>query len=1057
MLSIHRCVCGDRVPWFRVLALGLLLGAFPAVVRAQSTTSGAIVGTVRDPSGAVIPGAKVTAINQGTNSESSTTTNVNGHYLIINLPPEQYTVQITANGFGSFRQENVIVEVGRSSNIDAALRLQAQVTTVVARAEAPVVTTDRPDLSMNINQATIANLPINGRRWSTFALATPGASPDGGFGLISFRGISGLLNNNMVDGGDNNQAFFSEEKGRTRISYSISEASIQEFQVNTSNFSAAYGRSAGGVVNAVTKSGTNQLHGEAFWYYRDSDFGAINPFAVQTILVNGTNTVVPINPEDKRHQFGGAIGGPILKDKLFFFFSADQQLRNFPAVGVPGNPAAFFSPLSSSELSTLASRGISATQANTGLAFLDTLTGTVPRTGDELVLFPKIDWAINQNNHFSVEYNRMRWSSPGGIQTGAVVSRGIESFGNDYVKDDTMIARLTSTFGAHVTNQVLFEYGRDFEFEFGQSPIAGEPVAATGYSPQISISGGGGTVFGMPAFLQRPAFPDEGRFEWADTASVSHGPHLFQFGADINRVSDLDQNLYEGFGAYSYSNRVDYISDYVAATDHFAAPACTAGTAHVACYNTFYQGFGPLGFEFTTWDIGFFGNDQWQVKPRVTLNLGLRYDHERLPDPQIPNSLLAASSQFPSDRDGFGPRVGIAWDLTGQGTTVIRGGYGIYYGRIVNANIFNAIADSGNPAGQLTYQFRPTTAGAPIYPNIASAPPPGKLNPPNVVVFSADNQNPLIHEFDAVFEHQIAHNTAISVSYMGSLGRNLPTYIDYNLNQPTASVTYTVVGGTYDGKRYSLPLFTGARPNANFGAITQIANIVPSHYHALVLRFDRRMTKGLQVQAFYTYSHAWDRGQTSNTGTPTQNVLDPYDLSLEGGRSNFDIRHRFVTLAVWQPNLYGGGNRMEKLLLNGFSISPIISVSSGAPVTGTTSGSVPFGLSSTSSGINGSGTGAGRAFWIPRNDFQLPRTAQVDMEIAKGLQFTERWRFQMFVQAFNLFNHTNATGADTLLYTVSGTAAAPLLKYNTDFLHVTASSNTLIAQRQIQIGAKLSW
>jgi outer membrane receptor protein involved in Fe transport len=1057
MLSIDGSVCGKRVRWFRVFVLGLLLVAFPAITRAQSTTSGAIVGTVRDPSGAVIPGAKVTAVNQGTNSQSSTTTDSNGHYLIINLPPERYTVQIGANGFGGFRQENVIVEVGRSSNVDATLRLQAQVTTVVARAEAPVVVTDRADLSTNINQATIANLPINGRRWSTFALATPGASPDGGFGLISFRGISGLLNNNMVDGGDNNQAFFSEEKGRTRISYSISEASIQEFQVNTSNFSAAYGRSAGGVVNAVTKSGTNQLHGEAFWYYRDSDFGAINPFAVQTILVNGTNTVVPINPEDKRHQFGGAIGGPILKNKLFFFFSADQQLRNFPAVAVPGNPAAFFSPLSSSELATLSSRGITAAQANTGLAFLDSLTGTVPRTGDELVLFPKIDWAINQNNHFSVEYNRMRWSSPGGIQTGAVVSRGIESFGNDYVKDDTMIARLTSTFGVHVTNQALFEYGRDFEFEFGQPPIAGEPVASTGYSPQISISGGGGIVFGMPAFLQRPAFPDEGRLQWADTVSVSHGPHMFQFGADINRVNDLDQNLYEGFGAYSYSNRVDYISDYVAATDHFAAPVCTAGTVHVACYNTLFQGFGPLGFEFTTWDLGFFGNDQWQVKQRITLNLGLRYDHERMPSPQIANPLLAASSQFPSDRDGFGPRIGIAWDVTGKGTTVLRGGYGIYYGRIVNANIFNAIADTGNPAGQLTYLFRPTTVGAPVYPNVASAPPPGKLNPPNVVVFSADNQNPLIHEFDASFEHQIAHNTAISVSYMGSIGRNLPTYIDYNLNQPTANVTYTVLGGPYDGKSYSLPLFTGARPNTNFGAITQIANIVPSHYNALVLKFDRRMTQGLQVQAFYTYSHAWDQGQTSNTGTPTQNVLDPYNLSLEGARSNFDIRHRFVTLAVWQPTVYKGANQVERLLLNGFSLSPIISVASGAPVTGAISGSVPFGLGATSSGINGSGTGANRPWWIPRNDFQMPRTAEVDMEVAKGFHITERWNFQMFVQAFNLFNHTNATAVDSLFYTVSGTAAAPQLKYNPDFLHVTASSNTLIAQRQIQIGAKLTW
>lgn len=228
------------------------------------------------------------------------------------------------------------------------------------------------------------------------------------------------------------------------MSYSVS-AAIQEYQVNVSDYSAEYGRSAGGVVNAVTKSGSNQFHGEAFWYFRNSDFGAINPFAVQTVLVNGVSTTVHIKPEDKQHQFGGTLGGPIIKNKSFYFFSADQHLRKFPAVAVSGNPAAFFAPFTSAETTTLTSRSISTAQANAGLAFLQGVTGTVPRTGDELVMLPKIDWQVNSNNHVSLEYNRTRWSSPGGIQTGAVVSRGVDSFGDDFVKDDTVIARLSST------------------------------------------------------------------------------------------------------------------------------------------------------------------------------------------------------------------------------------------------------------------------------------------------------------------------------------------------------------------------------------------------------------------------------------------------------------------------------------------------------------------------------------------------------------------------------------------------------------------------------------
>lgn len=1039
----------------KVCFAGLLSLALVPSVRAQSNVAGAIVGTVTDRSGAVVPGAKAAAVNLANNYRESATTDGNGRYVIDNLPPGTYTLTIDARGFSTYKQENLIVEVGRSTTIDATLQVAAQVTTVVATAEAPVITTDRPDYSTNINTAYIANLPVNGRRWSTFVLGTPAAIPDGNFGLISFRGVSGLLNNNTVDGGDNNQAFFSEEKGRTRISYSISEASIQEYQVNTSNFSAEYGRSAGGVVNAVTKSGGNQFHGEAFWYYRDSDFSAINPFAVQTVIVNGVNRVTPINPEDKRHQFGGDLGGPIVKNKLFFFFSGDQQLRNFPAVAVPGNPASFFSPLSTNELATLASRGISASQGNAGLLFLQGLTGTVPRTGDELVLFPKIDWSINSSNHFSVEYNRMRWSSPEGIQTNAVVSRGRESFGSDFVKDDTMIARLTSSFGPRITNQALFEYGRDFEFEFGQNPIPGEPVAQTGFSPQITIFGAGGITFGMPNFLQRPAFPDERRDQFGDTVSVSRGDHLLKFGTDVNRVDDLDQNLFQGFGAYNYNNRVDFISDYIAAVDRFSAGPC----AGVGCYSSFNQDFGPLGFEFTTWDIGLFANDSWRMSPTVTANLGMRYDRERMPNPQIPNALLPETNVFPNDRDGFGPRVGVAWDLSGKGTTVLRGGYGIYYGRVINSTIFNAIANVGNPQGQLGFLFTSHSFGAPLYPLIATAPPPGKLNPPDVVVFGPDTQNPMIQEVDAVFEHQLARNTALSVSYLGSFGRNLPTFIDLNFPPAGGSITYKVSGGSFDGQSFTMPLYTGVRPNPNFGRITNISDSVKSHYNALVIQLNRRLTNGFQIEGLYTYSHAWDTGQTSTTFTASQNVFDPFDLGLEAGRSNFDLRHHFSALAVWQPDYFKDKGLLARTLLDGFSFAPIVSASSGGTVTGGIAGNAPFGTGAISTGINGAGQGffSNRPPWIPRNAFQMPRTVDVDLEAGKSFTIAERFNFKVFADAFNLFNHVNVTAVDTQIYTAGGTKTAPTLTFNPDFLHPTGSSNTLGGQRQIQIGAKFTW
>jgi len=289
------------------------IGVRGSRAKAQSTTDGAIGGTVTDQSGAIVSSAVITSTNLGTAKVSSGVSDGSGRYLLIHLQPGVYGLEITLSGFGTFRASNITVEVGRVTTMDATLGVKAMTETVVATAELPVITTDRADFTTNINTTTIDNLPINGRRWSTFALSSPGAVPDGGFGLVSFRGISGLLNNNTVDGADNNQAFFSEERGRTRISYSTSEAAIQEFQINTSNYSAEYGRSAGGVVNAVTKSGTNQIHGQAFWYYRDSDLGAINPFSFQKVVANGTTTLVPFLPPDKRHQFGGGIGGPVVK------------------------------------------------------------------------------------------------------------------------------------------------------------------------------------------------------------------------------------------------------------------------------------------------------------------------------------------------------------------------------------------------------------------------------------------------------------------------------------------------------------------------------------------------------------------------------------------------------------------------------------------------------------------------------------------------------------------------------------------------------------------------
>src|SRR6201991_1050416 len=304
-----------RLSFVFLVVLGL-----SAVAMAQSTTTGAVGGVVTNPNKEVVPGAAVTVRNVETNKEDNATTDDAGRFKVANLQPGKYAVTVNSAGFSPLTQENIVVEVGRETSLEVALTVGQVTGTVDVTAEAPVINTTQQDFSTNLNQTSINELPVNGRRWSNFAVLTPGATPDGTFGLISFRGISGLLNNSTVDGGDNNQGFFSEERGRTRSAYSISQAAIREFQVNTSNFSAEYGRSAGGVINAITKSGTNEFHGSAFFYDRNNKWGARNPNTFINRLVNGVSTREAFKPTDVRYQFGGALGGPIVKDKVFFFF-----------------------------------------------------------------------------------------------------------------------------------------------------------------------------------------------------------------------------------------------------------------------------------------------------------------------------------------------------------------------------------------------------------------------------------------------------------------------------------------------------------------------------------------------------------------------------------------------------------------------------------------------------------------------------------------------------------------------------------------------------------------
>lgn len=1052
------------------LSFAILMAlAVSAVTWAQSTTTGAIGGVVSNPNKELVPGAAVTVRHLETNKEDATTTDDQGRFRVVNLQPGNYSVSINASGFGVYTQD-VVVEVGLETGINANLAIGAVQGTVEVSSEAPVINTSQQDFSSNINQTSINELPINGRRWSNFALLTPGAVPDGAFGLISFRGISGLLNNNTIDGGDNNQAFFSEERGRTRIPYVISQAAIREFQVNTSNYSAEYGRAAGGVVNAVTKSGSNEFHGTAFFYDRDNKWGSRNAFSFRTIGTPPNTQIIGLKPTDRRLQYGGAVGGPIVKDKLFFFFSFDQQKQKFPAVAAETVGSL---NLTSAQQATLVSRGITTAQRDAGLAFLQSLTGEVPRRRDQTLYLPKIDWYINSSNTFTATYNRLRAAAPAGVQSQAVVTRGIRSFGDDFVDVDSLNLRLASTLSPTLLNEARFQYGRDHEFQLSQEPAPGEPTTGpNGRPPQVVITNV--ITFGKPNFLERRSFPDEKRWQYADTLTLTAGNHTLKFGGDINRVNDLNDNLFREGGDYSYSTLVDFLSD-------FAVPSGRCGAAfNQKCYTNFNQGFGPTAFEFSTTDFNFFFQDDIRVSPRLTLNLGMRYEYQKMPSAQIPNSLAPQTGAFPADKNNFGPRIGFAYDLTGDGRTSLRGGYGIYYGRIINSTISNAITNTGVRTGQLQFQFLPATAGSPSYPNVVATAPTGSTAPPDIVFFSQNMANPQIHQADLVFEREITRNTVASASFLVSLGRRLPTFVDINLNFPTQVTPYTVVGGDLNGQTFRFPRFTGPRPNTNFARMTEVRSTIKSEYEALVLQLNRRLNKGLQFQVNYTFSRATDTGQGSQTFTTGNFPLNPFDYSIEKGRTSFDIPHRFVSSVVWNPNFFSDSpdNKVGRAILNGFTIAPIVQIASGRPNSAGVSGNAPActnaavcggtALSTAvSTGLFGSGPSAGDRFPIfGRNSFRFPKTVNVDLRISRRFKLNEDMNIEVLGEAFNIFNRVNVTDRGTRLYTISTATAtnapgvplgSPVLLLDPLFTVPTEAGNTIFRERQIQFAARFQF
>ena len=949
----------------------------------------AISGVVHDPSGAVVSNAKVTISSTGQGVIRTLDTNGAGAFSAAALQPGPgYQVEVTAPGFSTYDAKEIDLEVGQGLNLAIALSVGSTTTSVDVTAASALIDDTRTDVSNVVNTKDILNLPINGRRVDAFVLNTPGVTNDATFGLLTFRGVAGN-NSFLLDGNDNTEQFYDENAGRTRIQSQISVDAVEEFQVVSSNVSAEYGRAMGGVVNTVTKSGTNQLHGTAFYFLRSTGFDAHDPFSA-------------FLPTEHRIQTGGTLGGAIIKNKLFYFLSSDITRRNFPFVDSQVK-VGFVDTANQVWLTCAAPATPAQCQAINGL--LPRFFGQIPRKASNDLYFGRLDYHLNDKNILSASFNFLRWKSPNGIQTGLSSTTGAGITGNG---DDSVTVRNGKATWTYVPsgNLVLTtRYGLDTDRQadgFDQAELGG----GLGYL-DVSVAS---VQLGPATYLPRVE-PLEVRNEIAEDANWIHGKHTIKAGFSFENVRDNVNYLSNRYGSYTYTTVSQFAEDY------------TGNTTGAKNYSGFSQTFGNPIVAYTIRDLGAYINDSWQASSRLTVNVGLRYEHTFAPPPAAENPLYPlTAAKIPTGRLNLMPRIGLAYKIDDK--TVFRAGVGTYYARLIGGMLDDVYTGNGLQQTSISLTNAALIAsGGPVFPNVLGSTAQVSSGPGVTLdVLSPKLKTPYSEQASMTLERQVSPSMVVSASGIFSHGVNL--YGTQDLNMPALGAPYTYTINNTSGAAvgtYTTNTYTGARPNPNFGAILEQTNGVSSFYDALVLSVTKRFSKGFQASGSYTWSHEIDDGQGAATnaifGFSDSTWLYNGNYGFEKGSGALDQRQRAVITFVWNPVFSHSNSLFAKYVLNNWQLSSITTLASGRP-TGSpqihfndtpVTGSV---YSSTINGFNNT-----RVPFLPVNSLYTPWVEQENFRLTKFIPLTERIMGSLNFEAFNIANNWSPTALATQAYT----------------------------------------
>uniref|UniRef100_A0A7V5CT43 TonB-dependent transporter Oar-like beta-barrel domain-containing protein n=1 Tax=Acidobacterium capsulatum TaxID=33075 RepID=A0A7V5CT43_9BACT len=857
----------------------------------------------------------------------------------------------------------------------------------------------------------------------------------------------------------------------------------------------------------------DRVHGQTFVEDRDAAWGAENAgTTLTTQTAAGAFVTTPYKPADRRLQAALELGGPFgANGRGHWFVAVDGLQRNNPGMAVVSEPSKFFAPLTSSQLQTLQARlqgGMSAA-LDTGQAEalytqtmgqLDGLLGSVARSTRQVIAFPRLDWKLNDRNRISVGYDFIRLTAHDGVWSAPTETWGTGSFGTRTLALDSVSGKWNTFVTPNLLNELRYTVAHDVESEMPVAPSGFEQALAKnplGMTPQISVaSGSGGFRFGTPSYLDKTAYPDEFRQEAADTLTWVRGRNQLSMGYALDYARDGITGLNYGAGGYSYSTREAFVADLLS-PNH--CDASTTGTGNLPCWSRYEQTVGPNSFRFDTADYAGFATDTLKLRAGLTLSAGARYDYEHLPNPNtaLVNAAIPETASLPSGGN-VSPRVGFAWALPWRGRrpgaqTVVRGGVGVFYGRISNVTVLNAISQTGAADAERNYIFKPLDTGAPQFPVVFSAHPDLQIAP-NVTYFATGFQHARALQAQFSVEQSLGRNTTLTLSYWGSFGSDLPQVVDENIDlNAVGKIAYTVndpahmgpLTGTYESK------FFYKRLNANFNQMAEMQSTARSRYQAAGVSLRSRLPHGMLLTLDYRNAHALDDSPYATAYNGRWMVEDPSNLALDWGTSNSDIRDRLTGGLVLHEPWHASG--WAESLLGGYTLDVTGGYRSGRPYTMRTVGAVPsFAcsyqgwleagndcvLSAPSGVITGvpvpveslgaSLNGAGGASWLPgvgRNTYRYPAAFDGNLRFAKRTGIGGRKALEFGADVSNFMNHSNVTHLETVGYVLSGeksSTGAGKLTYlsgangHSQFGVVTTrNNNSTYRDRQIELVLRL--